>query len=482
MPMRIVTESASGVREDKPFVVGSALLAIVALSIGDGLAAALSFTVSTWILGHLPALPPESLPSELSLSILAVLLALVLVAGGEPLGRGSAERLRTRATCATLFLLGFAAWGILAGESLRPAIVLLALPMFLILSAILDAALRTVFSNLRLWGCDVVVVGKDEAVRRMALTLQSAPDAGLRPVGIVDMSCRGGSEAFGPSAIPVFSSLAELPEEVRRHALGLLLRGEGPCDDLDATAGRLLFREVVVVPAFPETHAFALRSGRFSEAPAPIGILASDGASATAKMLFDRLVGVVLLLACAPLLVILALIVRLSSPGPAFYRQIRIGRDGRPFALWKLRTMHVDAEARLVHLLAADPVASAEWGSSFKLKNDPRVIPVVGHLLRRLSLDELPQLWNVVRGDMSMVGPRPFPTYHLERFDEEFRRLRCSVPPGLTGLWQVSVRSDGDLFAQQQLDTHYIRNRSVWLDLHILALTVFKVFAGSGAR
>jgi lipopolysaccharide/colanic/teichoic acid biosynthesis glycosyltransferase len=180
----------------------------------------------------------------------------------------------------------------------------------------------------------------------------------------------------------------------------------------------------------------------------------------------------VLLVAAAPVVLLLAALVKLVSPGPAFFAQERHGRDGVPFRMWKLRTMVPDATGRLDQLLASSAKARGEWEQRMKLREDPRVIPVIGRLMRRFSLDELPQLWNVIKGEMSLVGPRPLPDYHLSRFSETARQLRGRIRPGLTGLWQVSGRSSCTLEEQERLDTYYFRNWSLWLDIDILARTV----------
>ena len=199
------------------------------------------------------------------------------------------------------------------------------------------------------------------------------------------------------------------------------------------------------------------------------------------KRLMDLGLGSVLLVISLPIIGVSALLVKLSSRGPAFYKQQREGLGGRPISVRKLRTMYIDADERLDAHLEADPSARAEWQNQFKLKEDPRVIPGIGSFLRRFSIDELPQLWSVVTGDMSLVGPRPFPAYHLTEFPSEFRVLRRRVRPGLTGLWQVMIRGEGSIQEQETYDTYYIRNWSLWMDCYLLTRTLAAVIWGRGA-
>jgi lipopolysaccharide/colanic/teichoic acid biosynthesis glycosyltransferase len=187
------------------------------------------------------------------------------------------------------------------------------------------------------------------------------------------------------------------------------------------------------------------------------------------------------MLVAGPVIGIAALLVKIFSPGPAFFTQEREGEGGQVVRVYKIRTMVPNAEQRLAEYLRDDEEARFEWERFLKLRNDPRIIPVVGKVFRRFSIDELPQLWHVLTGEMSLVGPRIFALWHVARFPAEFRELRRQVPPGMTGLWQVAHRNSGDLKIQEIVDSYYIHNWSVWMDLWILFRTVRIVLTGKGA-
>lgn len=200
------------------------------------------------------------------------------------------------------------------------------------------------------------------------------------------------------------------------------------------------------------------------------------------KRIIDLAVSVPCILIFSPLMLFCAAVVSIISRSNPFYAQQREGFRGRLVSVWKLRSMYPNAEQLLADHLERDPEARQEWHSYFKLSNDPRILPYIGSFIRRTSIDELPQLFNVLVGNLSLVGPRPFPEYHLDSFSGEFRELRRAVKPGITGLWQISARSDGDLAIQEYFDSYYIRNWSLWLDIYILWRTIDAVIVGRGAR
>ena len=196
------------------------------------------------------------------------------------------------------------------------------------------------------------------------------------------------------------------------------------------------------------------------------------------KRIIDILGSLFLLLLTSPLLVIIAVAIKLSSRGSVLFLQKRAGLNGRPFTMFKFRSMRADAEARKKELFAHNEMS----GPVFKMTDDPRVIPI-GKFLRRFSLDELPQFINVFRGEMSLVGPRPLPLEEVKRFDNRSHRRRLSVKPGLTCLWQVSGRNHITNFDEWvRMDLQYIDNWSLWLDLKILFLTAPVVLFGWGAK
>lgn len=183
--------------------------------------------------------------------------------------------------------------------------------------------------------------------------------------------------------------------------------------------------------------------------------------------------------AILPLGAILALFIRLDSSGKAIYKQERIGKDGKPFLIYKFRTMSADADAVLQKYLAQDPELAAEWAATQKLKNDPRLTRA-GHFLRKWSLDELPQILNILKGEMTLVGPRPIVASEKTKYGRYFEEY-CEVKPGLTGLWQTSGRNDTTYSQRVAYDHYYINHWSLGLDLWILAKTIPVALSGRGA-
>ena len=199
------------------------------------------------------------------------------------------------------------------------------------------------------------------------------------------------------------------------------------------------------------------------------------------KRALDLGITIPALIVSAPVILAAAIAIKIVDPGPAFFGQIREGRGGKPVRIYKLRSMVVGAEDKLAQYLAENPAARFEYEQTMKLRKDPRILAGVGAFIRKSSVDELPQLWNVVKGDMSLVGPRVMPTREIDLYTEPGRELRRDMLPGLTGFWQVEHRNDSDFRVREIADSFYVSNWTVWLDLWIILRTVRVLAKGSGA-
>jgi Undecaprenyl-phosphate galactose phosphotransferase WbaP len=413
--------------------------------------------------------------------VLAVYWCLGLYAGRGP---SPVERLRLRALGILAFIT--AAY-ILAARTVAPGSLVLLLActsiVMLMLGYYVEAIVRRILIRHGLWGAPTALFGCNEASRELAeMLLIAQPELGLRPVCFVnDLVDR--DAGMGRLPIPIIGSLTEAAG-LAAHVEVAILAAPSQSTSIDLThVARFPFAKVILAQDARDMQRLRLHT-RTSGGALGLGIPRDPRLPhhRWLKRLIDLLIAVPVGLVSLPLIIALAAVIKIVDPGPAIYVQNRVGRNGRPLRVFKLRTMYTDAEQRLKDHLSSAPLARAEWERYVKLSNDPRVLPLFGNVLRRASLDELPQLWNVIRGEMSIVGPRPFPSYHMEKFDQNFQSLRTSVAQGLTGLWQVSSRSNGDLDVQKAQDLLYIQNWSIWLDLYIILETLPAVLNAKGAR
>ena len=201
---------------------------------------------------------------------------------------------------------------------------------------------------------------------------------------------------------------------------------------------------------------------------------------AVGKRIFDIAFSLLILVLAAPFFLLCMFAVKLSSAGPIFYAHPRIGCNGKPFRCLKFRTMYLNADAKLQPLLASDPALMQEWKTYFKLKADPRITPI-GKFLRKTSLDELPQVWNVFKGDMSIVGPRPLTQHEVVYYLKDKSSKILSVRPGLTTLWIILGRNGLSLEERIKLEEFYVANRSFWLDCKLIVQTILLMIFPKGA-
>lgn len=351
--------------------------------------------------------------------------------------------------------------------------------------------MRAILFRFKIGQIPVVLAGAGDVAYRVATALHDDRHAGFRIVGYFDGTERLGrrkrrtcwnDRKLADLGVPYLGSLRACVSVARAKDIKILIACQ------DERLFRQQMKEFAAWFTFIEylttTRAFPVYGARPIVFDGIGGLeMVNQGrmrAQRVQKRILDLALAVLAFVCFLPFFILLPILIKLTSRGPIFYRQRRLGLKGVPFSVWKFRSMYVDADERLAQLRRTNPAVDAEWQRNFKLANDPRVTPL-GRLLRKTSLDELPQLFNVFRGEMALIGPRPIVEEEVAYYGESYS-VFASVRPGITGLWQVSGRSDTDYEQRVALDSYYVLNWSSWMDLWILVRTVYAVLFMRGAR
>jgi Undecaprenyl-phosphate galactose phosphotransferase WbaP len=399
-------------------------------------------------------------------------------------GLNQAEELRrqTYALAAMLAATSVFALAFQVGNSLSRPLLVSGFLGLLLLAPPLRSLTKRGMVLVGLWGKPVVILGAGKLGERLVRTLQREWSLGLEPIAVFDnrlAPVKGTIEG-----VPYGGTLADAMSlaQARIANTAIFAPSNARSRNLTKFVSRAStkFRYVIVIPDLVGVATSAIEA---KDLAGILGIEIKQNLlnpwARRIKRAIDLLgvVGGGLLI--SPLLLVIILLIKFDSPGPAFYTQQRLGSGGNHFRCWKFRTMHVAAGQLLTEYLRSDDELRREWERNHKLRNDPRVTRI-GRLLRATSLDELPQLWNVLRGEMSLVGPRPIVDEEIPKYGSVYR-LYQRVRPGISGLWQVSGRNDTHYEDRVALDSYYVRNWSVWLDFVILARTVVGVILRRGA-
>ncbi|MDR3302122.1 MAG: undecaprenyl-phosphate galactose phosphotransferase WbaP [Spirochaetaceae bacterium] len=340
---------------------------------------------------------------------------------------------------------------------------------------------RFFLSKSRFGGIATVIYGGGELGKMITDKLVDDKTLGYRPVLIFDDDADAGDAYRG---IPILHDTYAGQELVRLTGLKMAVVAMGHLKRKDlvhlVNNSVSAFRHSILIPDF-----FGITTTWISvrDFNGILGLATSQKLKSQANLFVKRLIDISIVviggIIITPILLLIALLIKITSAGPAIYGHKRMGINGKQFVTYKFRTMVLDADKKLKELLEKNPSARKEWDEAQKIKNDPRVTGL-GKFLRKTSLDEFPQIINVLKGDMSLVGPRPIVEDEINKYGEDFKRI-FSVKPGITGLWQVSGRSETNYADRVSFDTYYIQNWSVWLDLWVLHKTISVVIAGKGA-
>ncbi|MBW4459572.1 MAG: undecaprenyl-phosphate galactose phosphotransferase WbaP [Nodosilinea sp. WJT8-NPBG4] len=416
--------------------------------------------------------------------ILGVFLLAYAVAGLYPaVGLSPVDELRRicLSTTFTYLVLGAGLFLTREGETYSRGVFLLAWLLSLLMVLTGRLVVKHLFARYPWWGYQVLILGGGRTGELVIQTLKNQPAFGLKPVAILDDSRVHEGSLCG---VPIVGPLSAAPHLALRHDIHYaIVAMPGMQREKLLRVLELYGRTFPHLLMIPDLFGVASLWVNSKDLGGILGLeirqqLLLPGPRLL-KTLLDLVLTLVIGLCLLPILVVIAVLVKLDSPGPVFYGQPRLGQNNTTFVAWKFRSMVPNAGLVLERYLTENPLLREQWERDHKLRYDPRITRV-GHFLRRTSLDELPQLWNVLRGEMSLVGPRPIVEEEIVRYADKYS-LYTKVLPGLTGLWQVSGRNNVSYDERVNLDAYYVRNWSVWLDIYILLRTVWVVVIGDGA-
>ncbi|MCC9654437.1 undecaprenyl-phosphate galactose phosphotransferase WbaP [Rhodopirellula halodulae] len=350
---------------------------------------------------------------------------------------------------------------------------------------IVRLTVRKLCSKTTWWGENTIIVGAGPQGRALFRFYSRVPQRGLRPIGIVDFPRQTAdlnSEEL--NGIPYLGSVQRLDRLRRKLQVRWAIVAPGGCEQIDMNEVMSHAGNVPNLLVLPSQVLLPSLWSNTRECAGVMGVHLKDHLRSPVSRFVKRSVDVVAsagaLIALSPLFAIVAVYIKRKSPGPVFYGHKRIGIGGETFKAWKFRTMVTNADQVLEQYLEQDPEMRRQWVEDQKLKNDPRIIPGIGRFLRKTSLDEIPQLWNTLKGEMSLVGPRPIVADEIGRYREMYP-LYLRVRPGITGLWQVSGRNDTSYEQRVRLDSYYVCNWSPWLDTYIIFRTIRTMLFREGA-
>jgi Undecaprenyl-phosphate galactose phosphotransferase WbaP len=445
---------------------------------GDLLALTCTGFFAQWVVGLVQGLGIHPLAWALSATLFPLVIAYWVSGLYSEIWLHPVIELRQLTHLTSIVLLAAAA----AGGIVKPALsvwYVAAWPAALFFVPLFRAIVRQMFAGLEWWRYPTLVIDSGGGAGALTRSLLGSPKSGLRPVLMTDPNSR-----CCASLIPVVNDPDALRSLLRTQGIrhGVASLPEFPVANVARTLDRfsslvphlLVLSDASTLPAlWSASHSF----GRLSGIEIRNGLLLAT--LQRLKRLVDVTICLTVLILSFPLLCVIVATIKLTDPGPVFFGHTRIGRHGRRFKTWKFRTMRVNADALLEEYLANDPAARKEWDQSHKLRRDPRVTRM-GQFLRNTSLDELPQIWNVLKGEMSLVGPRPIVDEEIWRYGDAIR-LYITVKPGITGLWQASGRAELSYDDRVLLDQFYVRHWSPWLDAFVLAKTVIALVRRDGA-